>query len=205
MIDRLVSALRKSMWLAATIPAIAWQPGCGAPPAKHAESAPAPAGVERWMPLRDKDIYTYETLSDDSGARDMFMVHVRRPDPHSAELVTGSRVRSLVITPEAIRRRQGGVLLQLPLEVGASWQGDNGGQTRVVSTSAAVDVPAGKFQGCVQTVEEIAAGARGRITTSYCPLVGIAQMIVEEEAEGAMVTQRVSLRSYGAPVDLGVR
>jgi hypothetical protein len=177
---------------------------CGGSPPAPREPA-APAGLERFLPLHDKDIYTYETLREDTGARDMFMVRVQRRDPGTADLVSGASVRSLLIEPSAIRRREGGFLLKLPLQVGSEWPGDNGGQTRVVDTNASVDVPAGKFHGCVRTVEEIAAGAKGRITTTYCPLVGIAQMIVEEESEGDHVTQRVSLRAYGAPMDLSIR
>ncbi len=169
-------------------------------------AAPASAsGLERFLPLTDKYIYTYETVRDDTRERDMFMVRVRRRDASTAELITGARIRSLIVEPDAIRRREGGYLLRAPLQVGATWAGDNGGQTRVVDTSATVDVPAGKFQGCVRTVEELAAGAKGRITTSYCPDVGIAQMIIEEPADGEMVVQRVSLHSYGPPVDLGAR
>lgn len=191
---------RAAVWLAA----FALLAGCGAP-APSVQTPAAPGGVERFFPLVDKHIYTYETVREDTGARDMFMVHVQRRDASSAELVTGARIRSLIVEPDAIRRREGGFLLREPLQVGTTWAGDNGGQTRIVDTAAKVDVPAGKFEGCVRTVEELAAGAKGRITTTYCPLVGIAEMIVEEVADGETVVQRVSLRSYGAPVDLGVR
>ena len=189
---------------AVSLAACALLTACGAS-ALPAAAPPGPGGVERFLPLVDKHIYTYESVREDTGERDMFMVRVRRRDAASAELVTGSGIRSLIVEPDAIRRREGGFLLRGPMQVGTTWAGDNGGQTRIVDTAAKVDVPAGKFEGCVRTVEELAAGAKGRITTTYCPLVGIAEMIVEEVDDGETVVQRVSLRSYGAPVDLGVR
>ena len=63
-------------------------------------------------------------------------------------------------------------------------------------------VPAGTFDACIQTVEEIGGAARGRVTSVYCPDVGLARMTVEQWERGERNSKRFDLRSYGPPVNL---
>lgn len=155
--------------------------------------------MEHFFPLTDGTIYTYQTETD--RGPDMFMVRVRRVGSDSALLLTGSNVRSLTIKPDSIHRAGGGFVLQAPLSKGTSWQGDRG-TVRVVDDNHQVTVPAGSFKGCVLTVEEIGGDARGRITTSFCPEVGIVRMVVEEWHGADQASQTIELRSFGPPTDL---
>jgi hypothetical protein len=177
--------------------------GCAASPPRPAVSArPLRNQLERFFPLVDRHIYTYQTVRGSAGRPEMFMVRVRRPSPEKAELHTGSRTRSLTLGDDFIRRDDGGFVLRAPLGKGASWRGDRG-DVRVVDAASRVSVPAGTYEGCVRTVEEVGGDARGTITTEFCPEVGIALMTVEEWVGAAVTTERVELRSFGAPLDIG--
>jgi hypothetical protein len=59
-------------------------------------------------------------------------------------------------------------------------------------------VPAGKFAGCIRTVEEAKLAAATRTTTTtFCPGVGITTLQIEGEQEGTSVLQRIALKSFG--------
>jgi hypothetical protein len=131
----------------------------------------------------------------------MFMVRVRRTGPSSADLRTGATSKTLVFDAVSVRRQGGGILLRAPFDVGASWTGDRG-QTRITDVQAVARVPAGTFQSCVKTVEEVGGDARGRITTVYCPDVGITSMQVEQWSGAEQTIETVELRAYGPPMDL---
>jgi hypothetical protein len=76
---------------------------------------------------------------------------------------------------------------------------------RVAAVDRIVDVPAGKFVGCVDTVEEVRAASAEparRVTTTYCPDVGIVSLHVEAWENGRHVGERAVLRSFGKPVSL---
>ncbi len=69
---------------------------------------------------------------------------------------------------------------------------------RVTSVNLSVDAPAGKFSGCLQTVEEAKLGAATRKTTTvFCPGVGITELEIEAEQEGTSVLQRLTLKAFG--------
>lgn len=165
----------------------------------HPKDAARVAGVERFFPLVDGTIYTYQSVTDHGP--DMFMVRVRRVGPDTAQLLTGSSVRSLSIKADSIHRAGGGFVLQAPLSKGSSWRGDRG-TVRILEDDHQVTVPAGSFKGCLLTVEEIGGDARGRISTSFCPEVGIVRMIVEEWRGADQVSETVELRAFGPPTDL---
>ena len=177
-------------------------PACGGPPPAESPSGPEVTGIEQYFPLGDGYVYTYETVDNAKGNQDMLLLRVRRPDPRHAQLQTGSGVRLLQITSEAIRREGSGFVLRAPLREGATWDGDNGGSTRVEAVGVAVSVPAGNFKDCIRTVEEIGGAGRGRITSVYCKGVGIAEMNVEQWEGADHATKRFQLRSYGPPVNL---
>lgn len=190
--------LRSALFIAPLLVA-----GCASPVSQaQAPEQPQASGVEKFFPLGDGYVYTYETLDEDGRAQDMMLLRVRRPDPGRAELHTASGVRDLVVTADSIQRQPGGFVLRAPLEKGAQWDGDNGGTTRVQDVNVKLTVPAGTFDGCIQTVEEISGTSRGRITSVYCPTVGLARMTVEQWERGERDSKRFDLRSYGPPVNL---
>jgi hypothetical protein len=62
-------------------------------------------------------------------------------------------------------------LLKAPIREGAEWPCQGGRLARVTSTSATVEVPAGRFEHCVR-VEETGGEANKYVQTVYCPHVG---------------------------------
>jgi hypothetical protein len=170
--------------------------GCGASRGPGASAVQQRSAIDLYFPLIDGTIYTYQ-----HEAGDAFMIRVKRTGPGTAQLVTGGSIKTLSVSPTAVRRDPMGTLLQAPFEPGATWQGDHG-SVRIVDNHAQVKVPAGSFKDCVHTLEEVGGDARGRIETWFCPDVGIAKKIVQEWQGAQSLTQVTELRSFGPPVDL---
>ena len=79
----------------------------------------------------------------------------------------------------------------------SEWTGDDG-KVRVTSVQESVVVPAGRFSGCIQTVEQAQLAAATRTTTTvFCPGVGITTLQIEGEQDGTSVLQRLQLKSFG--------
>jgi hypothetical protein len=180
---------------------------CGnALPAKHASrSAYTARPVEQFFPLQDGHVYTYDIVSSPGAPREQFMVRIRRLSADRAEMLTGGAVRRIVLEDNGIRREAAGYVLRAPLRVGATWQGDNGGTATVEATDVEAHVPAGSFKGCVRVVERLMTAERRVITTVLCEGVGIVTMQVHASSGSEQAVQRVELRSYGPPVDLGAK
>ena len=53
-----------------------------------------------------------------------------------------------------MRVEPGAFVLKEPLEVGTTWPGEHGGKARIIAVNVTIEVPAGRFSGCVQTLEE---------------------------------------------------
>jgi hypothetical protein len=172
--------------------------GCaGAAPAPKPATEAAKSGLSRYLPLEDGTVFSYDTSSDPSGERGLLVLEVRRPRPEIAELVVAGRARRLNVSANAVEHVTGGFLLREPLALGEHWRGDFG-QVRVTSVARKVVTPAGSFDACLETVEEmtIDAGSK-RTTTAFCPGVGIALRETEAEQEGQHAVERIALRSYG--------
>src|SRR6202012_5498735 len=84
-------------------------------------------------------------------------------------------------------------VLKAPLVPGTTWRGEHGGNVKIIGVDKIADVPAGKFTGCVQTLEERLGDAPVRFATTFCPTVGI---VILEAAPGANL-ERAELKSYG--------
>ncbi|HQP34228.1 MAG TPA: hypothetical protein PLI95_03585 [Polyangiaceae bacterium] len=184
-------------WLPA-LAAVSLAAACGGAPSATRAPSP-PVGVERYFPLIDGTIYTYQAQTPHGP--EAFMIRVRRVGPDTAQLRTDAGLRTLAVRSDSIQRAGGGFVLRAPLQKGASWQGDKG-VVRVIDDNQRITVPAGTFQGCLQTVEEVGGDARGRITTSYCPEVGIVSLLVEEWHGADQISQLTELRAFGPPTDL---
>jgi hypothetical protein len=171
---------------------------CSAPPAPKPKPPPATAGgVSRYLPLEHETVFSYDTRVEPSGERGLLVLEVRRRRPELAELVVAGRVQRLNVTSDAIELVTGGALLRAPLTKGASWRGDFG-RVRVTNTSRTVTVPAGTFNDCIETVEEMASSEGSkRTTTAFCPAVGIAVRETEVEQDAQQATERIELRSFG--------
>jgi hypothetical protein len=176
-----------------------------APPTQGTQST---SPVSRFFPLADGRIWAFDQTDEENGSTGVFVTRARQLTPVRFSLATGNRTRSVELRADGIVAAETGVyLLKAPLAAGAEWAGDRGGVVRVSSLDKAVQVPAGSFVGCVETVEELAAAAGSanplrRITTQFCPDVGIASLHVEVWDQGRHLSERASLRSFGEPVTL---
>src|SRR5687767_11431115 len=136
----------------------------------------------------------------------MFVTRAKALAGARFSLVTGQRSRVVEVRAEGITRSETGTyLLRAPLATGAEWPGESGAVVRISAIDRIVDVPAGKFVGCLDTVEEQpGAGSEPmrRVTTTYCPDVGIVSLHAEAWDGGRRVGERAVLRSFGKPVSL---
>lgn len=154
--------------------------------------------VGRYLPLENNTVFSYETYIEDTNEHGLAVFEIARPRPELAELSIAGQVRKrYYFEPGGVRSGQGGYLLKSPLSLNSQWTGDDG-QVKVTSVDQSVDVPAGKFSGCIQTVEQAKLpGATRTTTTVFCPGVGITVLQIEAEQEGTSVLQRLSLKSFG--------
>jgi hypothetical protein len=174
--------------------------GCApAPQGKvQAPQSAAVTEVGRYLPLENNTVFSYETYIEDTNEHGLAVFEIARPRPELAELSIAGQVRKrYYFAPDGVRSGQGGYLLKSPLSLNSQWTGDDG-QVKVTSIDQSVDVPAGKFSGCIQTVEQAKLpGATRTTTTVFCPGVGITVLQIEAQQEGTSVLQRLSLKSFG--------
>jgi hypothetical protein len=183
---------------------------CGTPPRAAPAQAPTvtspPSAVSRYFPLVDGTQWAYDAEEDDTGNKGVFVTRAHAMAGGRFSLETGQRSRVVEVRPEGITRVETGhYLLRAPLTVGAEWAGDGEANVKVVAVDRIVDVPAGKFIGCVDTVEEVrssGADPQRRVTTTYCPEVGIVSLHAEAWENGRHVGERAALRSFGKPISI---
>ena len=174
--------------------------GCAAPQAAPA-SAPQTAvinEVTRYLPLENETVFSYETYIEDTNERGIAVFEIKRPRPELAELSLAGQVRKrYYFEPAGVRSSHGGYLLKSPLSLNSEWTGDDG-KVRVTNVNLSVDTPAGKFSGCLQTVEDAQLGAATRKTTTvFCPGVGITVLEIEAAQDSTSVLQRLTLKAFG--------
>ncbi|WP_437733455.1 hypothetical protein [Sorangium sp. So ce1335] len=186
--------------------------GCGgsgapdaAPPTAWNAAADGQKGAssgtqaERYFPLVDGHVYHYVTLGD-GGGQGLLVARVHRADARRGELRFPSGVKRFEFTGEGVVRSDTGVfVLKEPIAPGTTWTGEHGGRARIAAVDAAVEVPAGRFTGCVQTVEERLGDRPARYVSTFCPDVGVVAL---EAASGASY-EKAELKSYAPPFDMG--
>lgn len=173
--------------------------GCGPEKPPDAPTAPPPASgsaVEKYFPLEEGKIYSYVT--NEGGDSGMLVAKVHRTDPTHGELRLSNATKRFVFKPEGVAYDEGAFILKAPLDVGASWPGEHGGTTKIVSKDASPKVQAGAYKDCIQTVEEGGRPPGSRYTTTYCPDVGM--VLLEVSAAGGEA--RAELKSYAFPITL---
>lgn len=173
---------------------------CGAAPTASPSAPPAAVvnDLTRYLPLENDTVFSYATYIEETNERGLAIFEIKRPRPELAELSLAGQVRRrYYFEPGGVRSALGGYLLKLPLEQNATFRGDDG-QVKVTNVNLSVDVPAGKFSGCIETVEQAQLGAATRKTTTvFCPGVGITVLEINAEKEGMSILQRLSLKSFG--------
>jgi hypothetical protein len=120
-------------------------------------------------------------------------------------LMSSQGSHTLEVRADGIARAESNTyVLKVPLQSGAEWPGEGGSTVRIGSLDRAVEVPAGKFVGCIETIEEVRTVSGKdpvrRVTTTYCPDVGVAVLRAEAWRAGKHSGERATLRSFGKPV-----
>jgi hypothetical protein len=151
------------------------------------------SSVEPYFPLEEGRIYNYVTT--ENGETGMLIAKVHRTDAAHGELRLSNATKRFVYGADSVGYDGGATLLKGPLDVGASWPGEHGGTTRVVTTSASPKVPAGAYSACVQTIEEGGRLAGAKFATTYCP--GVGMVLLEINVAGGEA--RAELKSYAPP------
>lgn len=184
--------------------------GCGgadraAPPPAWNAAPDGQRGVssgtlaERYFPLVDGHIYHYATTNE-IGEQGLLVARVHRADARHGELRFPSGVKRFEFTAGGVVRSDtGAFVLKEPIVPGTTWIGEHGGRARIAAVDVAIEVPAGRFTGCVQTVEERLGDRPARFVSTLCPEVGVVAL----EATSAARYEKAELRSYAPPVDMG--
>ena len=157
------------------------------------------SALERFLPLENNTVFSYETFIEETNERGLAVVEVSRPRDNLAELRIAGKVKKRYhISADGMQTSGGGYVLKAPLALGAEWQGDDG-KVNVTAMDRGITVPAGKFTGCLETVENVqfATSAYRQTTTVFCPGVGITLLQIKAEQDGEHVLQRLSLKSFG--------
>lgn len=170
-------------------------------PASQPPDIPRPTGSKALtladlLPLEDDTVARFRS-ENDVGQESTFVMEIARPSAERAEIWIAGRRQKLRVTSTSISQIDGGTLLATPLEVGQRFQGAFGPVT-LTEMGLDEDVPAGRFNGCVRTVEEAKLPPKRAIST-YCPQVGLTRIVVESPEDGWVATE---LLYYGPRVDL---
>ena len=179
--------------------------GCSSSaPAPKAAPPPDTGDVATFLPLVDDTVFAYQTRDESTGEQGILVLEVKRPRPGYVELNVAGRVRRLDVSPTEIRYATGGTVLAKPLRLGAKWAGQDG-PVEVTQVGMNVRVPAGSFSGCIETQEsgESPMGVQKRISTVYCPEVGIVRLEVEGVSGQEVLHEVAELQSHGPRVRLG--
>lgn len=168
-------------------------------PSQGAKDVTSGSTVERYFPLVDGMVYTYTTVNE-VGEEGFLVARVFRTDAGHGELRFPTGAKSFELKPDGVvLHKRGGdtvYVLKAPLAIGTSWQGENGGKSRILGVNASIDTPAGHYDGCVQTLEERLGDHPVRYATTFCPDVGVVSL---EVATGANY-ERASLKTYAPPM-----
>jgi hypothetical protein len=176
-----------------------------APPPVQVTSAP-PSAVSRFFPLVDGTQWAYDAEEDGTTNKGLFVTRAKAAGAGRFTLVTGQRSHTIEVRSDGIARVDtGNYVLRAPLTAGATWPGEGGAMVRVGAVDTMVTVPAGQFVGCVETVEELRKSTDAllrRVTTTYCPDVGIVSLHAEAWEGARHQGERAVLRSFGKPVTI---
>ena len=177
----------------------------GATPAATSAGAPSAADL---FPLAEGNVWTYDAYDHQGNGPTLAGIRVAR--------ALGPRFTLRSIPAGEVvgiyEQRDGGLfavdagswLLRDPLTLGAEWDAKGRRRARVDALDVAVEVPRGRFEGCVRVVET-GGQLDLHIATTYCPGVGVVltESSMASELTDAPLTQRAALREYvvDAPPD----
>jgi hypothetical protein len=140
-------------------------------------------------------VYAYVTKGE---ASMLNVLHVARKEPGKGSLRASNSERIFLIQADTIKRVGGGTVLKMPVALGTAFTGDHGGATTIEEVDVTIEVPAGRYTGCIRTLEKPSAVYTATTKTTFCPNVGIVRL----EVQGADRTEAMELQSYGDPVKI---
>ncbi|MFW6050862.1 MAG: hypothetical protein ACODAU_06790 [Myxococcota bacterium] len=160
---RLVSCLAAALALA----------GCGGAQTGPSEAAEDPLAPANLYPLAEGNVWSYNVRSAEDEPPTLEVRRVVSAEGARVEVESWGGERVVYeLRPGGIYRPGFDVwLLKAPVRPGATWPSASGRTARVASVDVAVEVPAGRFTGCVR-VEERGGDAELSVATIYCPGVG---------------------------------
>jgi hypothetical protein len=163
------------------------------------QGASSGTSAERFFPLVDGHVAHYVTTNE-MGEQGLLVARVHRGGARAGELRFPAGTKRFAYTPEGVvLSERGAFVLKEPLAIGTSWIGEHGGKAQITAVDVTVEVPAGRFSGCLQTLEERLGDQPVRYVATFCPEVGLVLL----EASGRSSYERAELKSYGPPVELG--
>jgi hypothetical protein len=164
----------------------------------------APTGgdeISRLLPLTDRTVYSYATHSDGSAGTGLLVIEVKHVSPSLVELKSGARRQLLRVASDGVQHVSGGYLLKRPLVPGAQFRGEFG-TVHVSRVGISVSVPAGRFSGCLETVEERTGGEVTQVSTKvFCPEVGIVSLHTEAESGDQVLSDWAELKESAQRID----
>jgi hypothetical protein len=166
-------------------------------PDESVAAAPSGSSVEHLLPLEHDTVFTYKAWVPQSAHPERLILQVDRRAKDRADLRSGSNIKRIEFLPDGARLLTGGYLLKAPLVLGAEWGGP-AGLVRITAVDQVVQVAAGQFAGCLETMETGARGSARSIVTTYCPRVGIVKFSVDDGEH----EERFELESFGPRVDI---
>jgi hypothetical protein len=147
--------------------------GCGG--ARRGADGP---GLDRLAPthlypLVEGNVWSYNVRATGEALPTLHIQRVTSVRGDAVEIEAWSDKRELYEIREGsiYRPRYGAWLIKAPVRVGAKWPSASGRTATVTSVDEHVEVPAGRFEGCVR-VEEQGGEAQLSGVTVYCPGVG---------------------------------
>lgn len=198
---RTVAAALATVGLAACEPTVATTNPRSVAPAAPLRALSSGTPLERFLPLVGGHVYQY-AIDTEIGARGLLPVKIERVDErHGAWLLPGGG--------NVFEYRDDGIVtdgdqgptyvLKAPLAVGKRWPGGRRSTIEVKQMDRTVRVPAGEWSGCIVTEEVRGGDVPLRITATFCPEVGM----VERRVVSGDKEERLTLKSFGPPVELG--
>ncbi|MBM4356698.1 MAG: hypothetical protein FJ096_01175 [Deltaproteobacteria bacterium] len=198
--------LRAGLTLALLTAACAPTPARPAARTRPAAYVPGPVfssgtPLERFLPLVDGHRYVYEFETSDGKHGLLPVLHRRSDERHGAWEIAGGGNEFEYAADGVLTFGAAGAthLLKLPTVPGARWPGNHLSMIEVRRTDVTLTVPAGTFSGCVETHETRGGDAPLDVVAAFCPEVGMVERTV---ATGGK-RERLVLKSYGPPVDVG--
>lgn len=163
---------------------------CGPATPEAEEPGGDPLAPNRLYPLSEGHVWSYD-IDTGPGDPTLAITRVIAVVDRRVEVSSGGDPVVYELRDDGIFQPATGTwLLKAPIREGAEWPAGGGRTARVTSTSETIEVPAGRFDGCVR-VEEGGGDSGKLVTTVYCPDVGPVYLEVQQQ----LVTTEAPVRA----------